>query len=103
MTGRTPVAASDVRTAVDILHHADQDWEYLSDEERHGAVREALNLLIETGEKILWSETTETYYVVTRWIPQGDGKFTALSKRKASAEEAERLDTGSTQHSETGK
>lgn len=35
---------------------------------------------IESGEVGMYSRLTDTYYRVTKWVEQGDGKFIALEK-----------------------
>lgn len=35
---------------------------------------------IETGEIGMYSRLTDTYYRVTKWVEQGNGKFIALEK-----------------------
>jgi hypothetical protein len=92
MTGDDGIEDGDVRTAADLLYQTDQHWEHLSDEEKRDAIGEALDFLTETGERLSWSDLTEKYYVVERWVPLGDGRIVSLSKRDATAEEAERLD-----------
>jgi len=68
--------------AAEMLHRAVQDWEYLSDEEKHGTVVEALDQLTETGEERMESPATGNRYIVTRWVDLGGGKIRALSKRE---------------------
>jgi len=71
---------TNVTSAVDILHQAERDWEYLSEEERRGTIDEALNQLVETGEQISESPVTGEKYRVTKWIDHGEGKITAIEK-----------------------
>ena len=51
---------------------------------------------IETGEMVMYSRLTDTYYRVTKWVEQGDGKFIALQKQPKTQSQ----DTGSDHHSD---
>lgn len=89
----TPVPDHDIRTAAEILHCAQKDWEYLSDEEKYGSIKEALHCLVENGQKVMSSPVTGNYYLVTRWIRDGDGRFTALQKREITEAQAQKIRT----------
>ena len=73
---------SKVRTAAEILHHLELDWEALTNEGRKDALDDALDVLTETGEERMESPVSGNRYIVTRWIDHGNGKITALEKRE---------------------
>jgi len=58
------------------IEHCDDCKASLDDHEQGFCPHE-----IETGEMGMYSRLTDTYYRVTKWVEQGDGRFIALEKQ----------------------
>lgn len=46
---------------------------------------------INTGEKVMYSEMTDTWYLATKWVDRGENKHITISKREISENRAQEL------------
>lgn len=46
---------------------------------------------VETGEKAVYSQFTDTWYVAYKWLDKGDGRLVTLSKKEISEERAQEM------------